>query len=366
MLPRIRVLSQMIPSRGSLGVSFFIVTILLSFTMVNARLAAASLSINDPIVVYSIDFSGFSGLGFVPEPTSGQLDSDTWRISGMSDGDLSFGGSATSGDYAMGSSAGGVGPAGIYAFQVSPGVVALGVQPANSDFTPGEIVLRIQNNTGERLSGLQVGYDLWVNNDASYSTVWEFLHSADDANYIPAGDAFASDESADALGWQLHSFSVELIDLALDHGGYYYLKWMSDDASGHGQRDEFGLNKISVSATVEVVNYPPQAVDDQAITTQDEPVSIDVRVNDSDIDGDPLYLADFGQPAHGVVTRDEMGTLGDSSDDRLVYTPSSGWSGEDNFTYTVDDGFGGQDMAVVDVLIEASFPYAVYLPLIQR
>lgn len=40
-------------------------------------------------VFTTIDFAGFDASGFVPTPAAGQFDSDTWRVTGLSDGDLS-------------------------------------------------------------------------------------------------------------------------------------------------------------------------------------------------------------------------------------------------------------------------------------
>ncbi len=337
-------------ARGNLAVSILL-GIVLVVVLILPTPVSASLSIDAPLTIYTIDFSGFDGSGFVPNPAPGQLDSDTWRIAGMSKGDTSFGGTYTKGDYAKGLSTGDVGSSGIYAFEVSPGVVLLGVQPANVDFTPGEIVLRIQNNTSDRITNLQVGYDLWFNNNRPYATVWSFHHSADDLTFTHAGGDFASDETADGLGWQLQTFLIDINGLSIDHGEYTYLQWASDDVTGHGQRDEFGLNNIAVSAIVVPVNYPPDAVDDSRTTDEDNPESIDVLFNDSDIDEDILLLECFTQPANGVVTRDEMGTPGDTSDDQLTYTPDGDWNGDDSFTYTVDDQNDETDTATVDVTV---------------
>ena len=47
-----------------------------------------------------ITFTSFDGTGFSTSPSSGQLNSNEWRVTGMSDGDGSFGGGFTSGDFA--------------------------------------------------------------------------------------------------------------------------------------------------------------------------------------------------------------------------------------------------------------------------
>ena len=54
----------------------------------------------------TIDFTGFAGAGFQPGGGVGMLNSDTWSAIGFSDGDVAFGGTAVSGDFARGSTMG--------------------------------------------------------------------------------------------------------------------------------------------------------------------------------------------------------------------------------------------------------------------
>jgi hypothetical protein len=131
------------------------------------------------------------------------------------------------------------------------------------------------------------------------------------------------------------------------------MKWSSVDGAGNGQRDEFGLNNITISATVSAVNYPPDAVDDSESTPEDTPITIDVLANDTDLDEDVLLLDSFSQPTNGIVTRQENGTPLDTSDDSLTYTPDQDWSGEDTFTYSIDDGNGETDTATATITVTA-------------
>jgi len=59
-------------------------------------------------------FDDFTASGFSPTPMIGQLCSNTFATSGWSDGSVAFGGTGTSGDFARGSTAGGVSSGGIY------------------------------------------------------------------------------------------------------------------------------------------------------------------------------------------------------------------------------------------------------------
>ena len=96
-----------------------------------------------------------------------------------------------------------------------------------------------------------------------------------------------------------------------------------------------GGNKILSLAEVQVygtvyVNTAPTAVDDEATTQVDNAVTIDVLANDSDAEGSELSISSVANPSNGVVVI--------TSDDKLTYTPNSGYTGSDSFTYTVSDG----------------------------
>ena len=120
----------------------------------------------------------------------GMLDSDDWAIAGFSDGDLPFGGSWTIGDYARGTSLGGVATGGIYAFDTGGGDIMLGVQPVSTDFNPGTMTFRFLNLTGTTLSELDLSYNIWTNNDGDRASSLNFSFSVDDSTYvnIPALD----------------------------------------------------------------------------------------------------------------------------------------------------------------------------------
>ncbi|GAB4307006.1 MAG: hypothetical protein Kow00117_00140 [Phototrophicales bacterium] len=198
---------------------------------------------------FSENFTGFSGAGFDTAPSSGRLDSDTWRVTGLSDGSGTFGGTHTTGDFARGVSPGAASTGGIYAFNVGGGTTALGVQPAGSDFTPGTITLRIQNTTGSTITSLTIAYDIYVNNDQNRANSFNFAYSLDDITYtsIAALD-YTSPATADSLGWTQIPRTTTINSLNISNGAFFYLQWQSDDVSGSGSRDELGITNISVTA----------------------------------------------------------------------------------------------------------------------
>jgi Ca2+-binding RTX toxin-like protein len=101
-------------------------------------------------------------------------------------------------------------------------------------------------------------------------------------------------------------------------------------------------NVATVSLTVTPVNDPPVAVNDTASAAEDAFVDIDVRANDSDLDGDPLTVTAVGTPAHGTAV---------IQDGNVRYTPDPNYNGGDSFTYTISDGNGGTDLASVALTV---------------
>jgi hypothetical protein len=117
--------------------------------------------------------------------------------------------------------------------------------------------------------------------------------------------------------------------------GSLNLKITATDKAGAFAKNHFTLEVLNT-------NDPPLATNDTATTARGTPVTIAVLANDSDPDGDPFYLASFNSTSaqNGTVIRDENGTPGNQTDDKLIYTPATGFTGIDSFTYTISDGTG--------------------------
>jgi hypothetical protein len=105
----------------------------------------------------------------------------------------------------------------------------------------------------------------------------------------------------------------------------------------------------------------PLALDDAYFTVIDQPITIDVTANDSDLeDGSP--------PAGGVVQLGWLDTDGDllpddgmtanggtvvvQADGTVLYTPPAGFVGLDFFTYTVEDADGNLSTATVTISVD--------------
>ncbi|CAE6904890.1 COG2931 RTX toxins and related Ca2 -binding proteins [Vibrio sp. B1FIG11] len=101
-------------------------------------------------------------------------------------------------------------------------------------------------------------------------------------------------------------------------------------------------DSAEVSITVNPINDAPVANDDNAVTDEDTPVTIDVLTNDTDVDGDTLTIVNASVPA-------DQGTV-EIVDGKLVFTPADNFNGEATISYTVSDGVL-EDSAEVSVTV---------------
>ena len=211
--------------------------------------------------LYKIDFdntvdeinnSQFTGNGFTSNPVSGQINSRGWAVTGFSDGNLNFEGSKTTSntDFTRGISSGGVSTGGIYAFTVSENNRALGFQANDDDFTPGTVILKIRNYTNSNITSLLLCYTIYVRNDRSNSSSFNFSHSADNSSYTQVSDINLSSPGTQDVSpaWKAYIRTIKLEGLNIGHNNNYYLRWSSDFISGTGEADEFALDDIQIVA----------------------------------------------------------------------------------------------------------------------
>ncbi|HBL28795.1 MAG TPA: hypothetical protein DD490_18325, partial [Acidobacteria bacterium] len=106
-----------------------------------------------------------------------------------------------------------------------------------------------------------------------------------------------------------------------------------------------GSATAAVTVTVSGVNDPPVAAADSTTVAEDGAVTLDVRSNDTDADGDTLTVTAVTQGTNGSVVLNPNGTV--------TYTPAADFHGTDSFTYTVEDGNGGSETGTVAVTVTA-------------
>ncbi len=106
--------------------------------------------------------------------------------------------------------------------------------------------------------------------------------------------------------------------------------------------------------TVQACNTPPNPQDDTFSTNEDTPLIGNLLPNDSDADGDSLFLEvlPYTNPTYGQVTLQVDGSF--------VYTPNNDYTGQDSFAYSVcDDGapvLCSEAIVIIDILPQNDAP----------
>ena len=206
------------------------------------------------------NFSGFTGGGFASSPAAGQLDSDNWIGQGINGNSMAYGGSRVANGWARGASAGGVtgnGTGGFWGFDISNGGTvdrALGFQPTNSDFVPGYVEWRIQNNTGSTITEIDIAYDIYVSNDRPRSSSFNFSFFDDDGETLVSSLDFSSPQASTGANWAQTARSATL-NVNVADGNFVYFRWTTNDAGGSGQRDELALDNVSAQVVPEPSTY---------------------------------------------------------------------------------------------------------------
>lgn len=241
--------------------SFRVLFLLATTALITPYAADAGVLTNaSPGVVY--DFTGFTGSGFSPAPTAGQLNSNDIIVKGLSDGDMTFGDTRTSGDFALGTKAGAVNTGGVYAFDVGSGNIALGIQPGGSDFTPGSFIFGLENGGTTDITKVDFGFKVFVFNDQDRSNSLTPQFSLNGNNWFSFG---SSASVVSPLGFDLFpswnaaidtTVSVFLNPGMIAPGEHFYFRFLGDDVSGSGNRDQFAVDNVSFSATFAPMTVP--------------------------------------------------------------------------------------------------------------
>ncbi|MFP5246288.1 MAG: Ig-like domain-containing protein, partial [Thermoanaerobaculia bacterium] len=109
--------------------------------------------------------------------------------------------------------------------------------------------------------------------------------------------------------------------------------------------DDVRFRDIAISLCGPAANRNPDAVDDDAVTPTGTSANINALANDSDADGDSIFISAVTDPANGTASHN-----GSS----VTYTPNAGFSGVDSFYYSISDGFGGSDLAKITVKVNGA------------
>lgn len=259
---------------------------------------------NNPVP--NVNNASFDGSGLAQLPVAGQLDSNSFAFDGFSDGDTDFDEDNTSGDYARGTSTGGVSTAGIYAFDFGGGNTGLGIQPTGTEFTPGTIFFKIRNETGATITTLDVAYDAYFINNENRSNDLELGHGVDKASITFITDTnIESGLDQDLVEeWQRNLVTAQITGLSIANGDTYLIAWSTDD-SGSNSSDELALDNIQIIANA-TTESPRLLGNINSITTADGNLILNSRVE----------VAEFVNLSGGTIT----------TNDNLVFTSTDGTS----------------------------------------
>ncbi len=136
--------------------------------------------------------------------------------------------------------------------------------------------------------------------------------------------------------------------------------WNGIETFTYQVKDRAGATATgSIMVTVHAQNDRPVAVNDTASTPEDTAVSIDVLVNDTDVDTDTTLNKDYNPSSENkTIVGDgfagvERGTVA-VEDGKVVFTPQPNWNGVESFTYTMRDAAGEVSLpAAVTVTVGA-------------
>jgi len=175
---------------------------------------------------------------------------------------------------------------------------------------------------------------------------------------FPASDLLANDVDVDRTGLTVDSVTPTADThgtVALDGGIVTYtpetdyngpasFTYTVSDADGSS-------DTATVNVTIEAVNEPPVATDDDKALTEDGGLAFpaaDLLVNDTDPDSPLLTVTDVVPTAetHGMLLL---------IDGMVAYSPDPNYFGLASFDYIVSDGDGGTDTGTVDLAIAGTF-----------
>ena len=164
---------------------------------------------------------------------------------------------------------------------------------------------------------LNLDFEIYEYSSAAHGTL--FLNDDDTFEYSPDIDFYGSD-----------SFTYTII-----HSSVYD----EDDLENE-------IDTATVTITIEPMNDPPTAEDDQSSCNENESVWTDVLSNDADADGELNFssLKIIDQPEHGML-------LVNKSTGEIKYTPNPEYVGTDEYSYQIEDILGKNDSAMVSIIV---------------
>jgi Secretion system C-terminal sorting domain len=196
--------------------------------------------------VARVNNGSFNGTGIVLSPSVGQLNSNAWSFVSMTGGPASvFGGTNNSGG---GVSSGDVITDNFYSFETVPGNRAFGVQSSDVFWRPGNLALRLQNNTGITVSTIAVSYKYYVFNNSNGAVYHSFEFSTNNLNYwAPITDTTIEVSDVSPM-WKAYYRTVIFPTETILNGSNFYFRWVGENYNAAFSADEIAFDDISVVA----------------------------------------------------------------------------------------------------------------------
>ena len=163
----------------------------------------------------------------------------------------------------------------------------------------------------------------------------------------------ATDDDHDTLSYELSGLDQD--SFVIDGDGQ--IRVGDGTVLNHEEKDSYSVtvtardpsnafDSIPVVIAVADVNEPPETVNDQASTFEDQTTSIDVLANDLDPDENTTLTVSLH------TTGPDNGTATIETDNRVTYTPAPDFHGVDTFSYRASDGEHSSDYATVVVTVD--------------
>jgi Bacterial Ig domain/RTX calcium-binding nonapeptide repeat (4 copies) len=197
--------------------------------------------------------------------------------------------------------------------------------------------LGINNSLLDPGEQITFSFDSGAVSDVSY-TLGDFRASTTGLYGRAVLEAFGADGSSlgtVVFGGVPGTGDTNPINLSALFGGALISKFQLTTSNGN----YFGIAKLNFTPTPP--NTPPVATSDSVSTAQNTPINISVATllaNDTDANSDPLAITGVSNATGGTVVFNDNGTLTDSSDDFITFTPSDDFTGNASFSYTLSDG----------------------------
>lgn len=292
------------------------------------KLVNTSYKIDFDNTVDGVNLDTFQGSGIAKVAEPGQLDSDSWAFTGFANGNIAFGGeSAEDSSYENGTSEGDEIDTGMYAFNVGTAVdenYTLGIQPGGTDFNPGTVTLRVQNQTGVAMTSVTIGYKIYVYNDQPSSTKIGLSYStAATTGFVdqPIVDVNSPGTADLAPGWKAYYRVATITGLNIASNSYYYFRWTGSSSPTTGLKDEFAIDDIEVIANPGTNTVAFDGIAEDFVLQGNAALSNDLTVqNRLQFNGGKLAIKDKSLTIAGTVDNATANGLTGGSNSKLIIT----------------------------------------------